>query len=196
MSNSSSDSSDNQTDRSEEALAGLWCRLCPEDHDEAGRRYIKLHQKLAAMARIQIRDSASAADITLDRLGKRILDGVEIVSIEAYAVGILRLVVFEIKRSEDHEVSSEKLEYEPIVIDENPDEELRTTLMKRCIQQLPIHEQELLKIYYAEPSGRARSKRRSQLAKRNDRTVAALRIHVTRLRRGLKDCVNELMKRI
>jgi hypothetical protein len=71
-----------------------------------------------------------------------------------------------------------------------------TTLMKPCFEQLPEDDQNLLTSYCKVPPGVDRAEHRRQLAEGLKSTIAALRIRVTRLRRGLENCVKALSKKL
>jgi ribosome recycling factor len=51
-----------------------------------------------------------------------------------------------------------------------------------------------LSSYCTAPAGRARARYRLELAKQLNKTVTAMRVRVTRVRRDLDDCVKELSK--
>jgi hypothetical protein len=70
--------------------------LCPEDPDEAGRRYLRLHQKLTGYFQFRgVADPAAAADETLDRAARRIAEGAEVPDIDKFCLGIARFIIME-----------------------------------------------------------------------------------------------------
>jgi hypothetical protein len=167
--------------------------LAPEDPEEAGRRYLFLHGKLENYFRFRgVADPVAAADETLDRAARRIAEGAEVPDIEKFCLGIARFIIKEDWRMNNRE-SEAFLQF--LKSDRITEDELdRFNLMRSCFDQLPQHERELLNAYCAGPRGRARSQRRLALAERLDTNISALRIRVTRLRRGLDDCVKELSR--
>lgn len=167
--------------------------LCPDDPDEAGRRYLRLHQKLVGYFQFRgIADPIAAADEALDRASRRIAEGAEIPDIDKFCLGIARFIIKEGWRLNNRESAAflqflEQHNHEGDEID-------RFSLMKSCFEQLPQNDRELLILYCAAPSGRARARYRVELAGRMNRTVTAMRVRVTRVRRGLDECVKELSR--
>ena len=167
--------------------------LCPEDPDEAGRRYLRLHQKLAGYFQFRgVADPIAAADEALDRAGRRIAEGAAVPDIDKFCLGIARFIIKEGWRFNNRESAAflQFLEQH----DQATDKMDRFSLMKTCFEQLPQYERNLLNSYCAAPRGQARAQHRRELAERLGLTVSALRIRVTRLRQGLEDCLRELSK--
>ena len=168
--------------------------LCPDDPDEAGRRYLRLQQKLEGYLRTRgVADPAAAADETLDRAAKRIAEGTAVPNIDSFCLGIARFIIMEGWRVNTRESNAflQFLEQHEHVTTEQID---RFSFMKTCFEQLPQYERNLLNSYCAAPRGQARAQHRRELAERLGLTVSALRIRVTRLRQGLEDCLRELSK--
>jgi hypothetical protein len=167
--------------------------LCPEDPDEAGRRYLRLHQKLAGYFQFRgVADPIAAADEALDRAGRRIAEGAAIPDINRFCLGIARFIIKEGWRFNNRESAAflQFLEQH----DQAADKMDRFSLMKTCFEQLPQYDRELLTSYCAAPGGRARAQYRLELARQLNFTVTAMRVRVTRVRRGLDDCVKELSR--
>ncbi|HSE19837.1 MAG TPA: hypothetical protein VLB46_22440 [Pyrinomonadaceae bacterium] len=168
--------------------------LCADDPEEAGRLYLRLHQKLEGFFRTRgVADPATAADDTLDRAGRRIADGADVPNVYNFCLGIARFIIKEGWRINTRESTAflEFLEQHQYATAEQLD---RFSFMKTCFEQLPLYERDLLNSYCAAPRGQARAKHRRELAERLNLTVSALRIKVTRLRQGLGDCVRELSR--
>lgn len=167
--------------------------LCPEDPDEAGRRYERLRQKLTGFFRFRgVADPTAAADEALDRAASRIADATDVPDVETICLRIARLMMVEDSRHNTKESTAflqflEQRESANAQID-------RFTLMKTCFEKLAQDDRELLDWYCVAPPGLARVKYHVDLAQRLDITVPALRVHVTRLRQGLDDSVKELSK--
>jgi len=170
--------------------------LCPEDPEEAGRRYIRLHQKLEGYFRFRgVSDPVADADETLNRAARRIEEGADVSDIDKYCLGIARHVVEEgwRKNAREHSAFLEYLERQNR--DSDHEEVDRTTkLMQLCFARLEQHERDLLNSYCAAPTGRARAQYRRELAESRNWTISALRIRVTRLRQGLDDCLRALSR--
>lgn len=169
--------------------------LCPEDPEEAGRRYLRLHQKLEGYFQFcGVADPIAAADEALDRAARRIAEGTEVSEIDRFCLGIARFIVKEQWRVNNKETAA-FVEFLQNQDRNSADEPNRTLdLMKSCFEQLPQREKDLLNSYCASPRGRARAQYRLGLARELNLTISALRIRVTRLRRGLDDCVKELSR--
>lgn len=164
--------------------------LCPEDPEEAGRRYLPLHRKLEGYFRFNgVADPNAAADETLDRAGRRLLEGTEVSDINKFCLGIARFIIKESWRINTRE-SEAFLKFLNLAhVTEADLDHLK--LMETCFNQLPADQRELLISYCGAPRGRAGAKHRQELADGLDTTISALRIRITRLRQGLDDCVKE-----
>jgi hypothetical protein len=178
-------------------FASLLTFLCPEDPDEANRRYMRLHQKLAGYFRLRgMLDPSNDADDALDRAGKNIVKGVSIPDIDRFCIGIARNIVLERLRQRRREESA-FLQFLNHSQDNSTEAMVDriTNLMKPCFEKLDADDQDLLKSYCWVPAGVDRAEHRRQLAERLQLKIEALRIRVTRLRRGLENCVKALSKK-
>lgn len=164
--------------------------LCPEDPEEAGRRYLVLRGKVEGYLRFNgVADPAAAADETLDRAGRRLLEGKEVSDITKFCLGIARFIVKESWRMNTRE-SEAFLEF--LNLDHVTEDDLdHLKLMETCFNQLPSYQRELLISYCGAPKGQAGARHREKLAESLNTSISTLRIRVTRLRRGLDDCVKE-----
>lgn len=193
-------SSDTQQDREGEKsqfFASLLTFLCPEDMDEASNRYLRLHQKLAGYFRLKgMYDPVNDADDALDRAAAKIVKGQDIPDIDRFCMGIARNIVHERLRLKKREESAflKFLDYSQDKSTEAMVDRI-TNLMKPCFEQLPQDERNLLMSYCKVPPGVDRAEHRRQLAASLKSTISALRIRVTRLRRGLENCVKALSKK-
>jgi hypothetical protein len=167
--------------------------LSPEDSEEAGRLYLILHKKLTGFFKFKgTLDPDADAHETLERAGKRIMEGVDIPDLTKYCLGIARYIAMEDKRKVGRETTS-LLEFARRQHDNDTDQlELITSLMKRCFDELAEDDRDLLNSYCQVSEGRARSEHRRQLAERLQASLSGLRVRVARLRRGLEDCVKKL----
>jgi hypothetical protein len=168
--------------------------LCPDDPDEAGRLYLRLHQKLESYFRTRgVADTIGAADEALDRASRRIAEGAEVPNINNFCVGIARFIIKEGWRLNSRESTAflQFLEQHEQATAQQID---RFSLMKTCFDQLPEYDRNLLNSYCSALRGQALAKHRRELAKSLNRTVSGLRIRVTRLRQGLEDCLKKLSR--
>jgi hypothetical protein len=178
-------------------FASLLRFLCPEDPDEASRRYLRLHQKLEGYFRLKgMFDPINDADDALDRAAEKIVKGQAIPDIDKFCMGIARNIVHERLRHKKREESA-FLKF----LDNSRDNSTEalvdriTSLMRPCFEQLPQDDKNLLTSYCKVPPGVERAEHRRQLAASLKSTISALRIRVTRLRRGLENCVKALSKK-
>jgi len=168
--------------------------LCADDPDEAGRRYLRLHQKLEGYFRTRgVADTSAAADEALDRAGRRIAEGADVPNVDSFCLGIARFIIMEGWRFNTRESTAflQFLEQHEQATAEQID---RFSLMKICFEDLPQYERRLLNSYCAALRGQARAKHRRELADDLGLTVSALRIRVTRLRQALEDCLKKLSR--
>ena len=168
--------------------------LCPDDSDEAGRLYLRLHQKLEGYFRTRgVADFSAAADETLDRAARRLAEGAEVPNIDHFCLGIARFIIKEGWRFNTRESTTflQFLEQHEQSTAEQID---RYSLMKTCFEELPQYDRKLLNSYCVALRGQARAQHRRELAEELGVTVSALRIRVTRLRQGLEDCLKKLSR--
>ena len=168
--------------------------LAPNDPEEAGRLYLRLHEKLEGYFRLRgVADPVGCADEVLDRAARRIAEGTEVPEINRFCLGIARFILKEQWRIDTRESQAflRFLEQNESITE---DELNRLSLMRLCFDQLAQNDRELLNAYCAAPRGRARAEHRRNLAKARHSNVSAVRIRVTRLRRELDDCVREMAK--
>jgi hypothetical protein len=197
MPNNSSDTHYDPKGEKSQFFASLLTFLCPDDPDEASRRYLRLHQKLAGYFRLKgMYDPVNDADDALDRAAEKIVKGHNIPDIDKFCIGIARNIVHERLRHKRREESaflkfltnSQDNSTEALV-------DRITNLMKPCLEQMPADDRNLLTAYCKVPPGIERSEHRRQLAAALDSTISALRIRVTRLRRGLQNCVKAMSRK-
>jgi DNA-directed RNA polymerase specialized sigma24 family protein len=132
------------------------------------------------------------ADVTLDRLARRIQEDVEVLDVGQYTYGIARLVLLE--RQRQPRVAS---------LDEHPDllnrpmaspeaRDPRQDCLERCLTQLPDASRELILRYY-EGERQAKIANRQRLADTLGVSENALRSRMRRLRDRLEACVRACM---
>jgi hypothetical protein len=180
-----------QRGMSPEVFARFLQALAP-DEAEAGRRYTRLHRKLAGFFQLRgVSDPGDAADDTIDRAALRIHAGAPVPDVTKYCLGIARNVALERwRREQKEELVSEDYVAALARHDDGEIERIRLVL-KPCLEQLADAERELLMAYCHVARGRARAEYRRRLAESRQTTVLALRMRVTRLRSILTDCVQK-----
>lgn len=194
MPNNSSDNLDGQEVNAEPFTALL--AFLSEDPNAASDHYLRLHNKLAGYFRLKgMSDPIRDADDTLDRAGKKILEGVPVPDIDRFCIGIARNVALERSRKQRREESVFHHFFDHSQNDNTLIDRI-ANLMKPCFEKLDSEDRDLLNSYCAIPPGKSRAEHRRNLAERLKSTIAALRIRVTRLRRELEDCVKALSKNL
>lgn len=170
--------------------------LCPDDPDEAIRRYMVLHKKLEGFFRLSgLYDPVTETDETCDRVEEKLAKGYDIPDVTRFCMGVARNIVHERRRKRQREESA-WLELIGYSQDKSTAEAVEkiTNLMKPCFEQLPQEDQKLL-IDYCNVSPQERAEHRRKLAEALNLSISALRIRVTRLRRRLQDCVKGRSKK-
>lgn len=178
----------------EDAFKLLLERL-DSDHERSGEKYEDLRRMLLRL--FEWRGATfveERADETLNRLARKLDEGVNVQDVRAYAMQIARLVLLETFKSHDaRRVAWEELPVEPMIDERAVAAELEVKetnqrCLETCLQQLPKESRELILSYY-QHTGRAQIERRAALAKALGLRRDALANRAQRLRDKLTDCV-------
>lgn len=164
------------------------------DREQAGQKYVRLRLKLVKY--FEWRGAAfpdREADVTINRVARRIEEGQEVHNLNAYAHGVARLVFSEWLRA--YQKEREAFGSAPFVeVQEEPeaslDMEAQSACLDRCLRALPEETRALILGYYEEEKGR-KIERRKHLAARLGIPLNALRIRAHRIRGGLEACMRE-----
>jgi hypothetical protein len=198
MPNNSSDTHPDGRGEKGQYFAALLNCLCPDDPDEASRRYMRLHRKLSGYFRLKgMSDPDADADDALDRAAEKIAKGQVIPEIDKFCLGIARNIWYERLRAQKREEAAFQ-KFIDYCLDKTSEAvvERIMKLMKPCWEKLPPDDQNLLVEYCKVPPGVDRAEHRRQLAERRNSTISALRIRVARLRRGLEECMRDLSNKL
>jgi len=175
---------------SQSALLKLFAAL-----ERAGVAYASLHRMLTAYfsSRECGADSEALADVTLlDRLARKIDEGVEVQNYFKYAKTIAVRVYWEyLDNQEQLRKAARELEYLKRLDVQKPEEEpdLRRRCQTLCLGGLPLAEHQLLAAYYL------KAKDRDALAAELAIPIGSLRTRIHRLRHYLKECVDDCRRR-
>jgi DNA-directed RNA polymerase specialized sigma24 family protein len=163
-----------------EAFGNL-LRSLSVDPRERGARYEMLRQRLILFfLRRLLTSPEELADEVIDRLAQRLTGGLEVASVEAYALGIARHVAQEqaamtIRENTGTDKFMENISAEPATTSEQAQEqERRLDAMERSLATLPEPEVQLLNSYYLTEQ-RQKIQARKHLARKLGLTQAALR---------------------
>jgi DNA-directed RNA polymerase specialized sigma24 family protein len=176
-----------------------------EDHETAGRAYQELRGKLIIFFEgHRCTDAGELADVTLNRVARKLCEGEIILKPMLYALSVARFVLSEYwRRPEKSAVpldqSNQEFENDFSTHVENARaqheaEMRREECMRRCLMQLPDPQRKLLIDYYSCEKGSLVDQRR-KMAERLRITPNALSIQIHRLRGKLIDSLEEYLKR-
>jgi DNA-directed RNA polymerase specialized sigma24 family protein len=175
-------------DLSQEAFFRLLTRL-NADPLLAGEEYEKLRARLMYFfERKGCRISAELSDETINRVARRIGEGLEIEDVFKFSYGVARLVLLEHwndpKREWDQlddRLSSPKTDREL--------DDYRLECMEKCLRALPPEERDLI------VKNCSRDKKgKEDLARSLELTINALRIRVFRIRTKLNECREKCLR--
>jgi DNA-directed RNA polymerase specialized sigma24 family protein len=176
-----------------EPFETLLARLAPS-REEAGQTYERLRQRLIRLFEgRRVLDPESAADETLDRLARRLAEGVAVNEPAAYVLGIARMVALERDRRGRRTVPLDHDHATPAIASDTDTSE-RSTCLDRCLAGLLPDSRRALLEYYA-GDGRERIEARRRLATRLAVSPTALRLRMFRSRADLESCVRGCLDR-
>ena len=174
-------------------LPRLLVRL-DENPGRAGLRYEELRRRLILFFRLkQPADAEQLADEVLDRVARRVAEGLEILKIEAYVLGVARFVLREQEgtaQSAARALSDLAREQQVEMSDApaDPSAEEHREALGRCLEELtPADRSMILNYYAAEGSGRINQ--RQTMARKLGINLNALHNRALRLRKQLEQCV-------
>jgi DNA-directed RNA polymerase specialized sigma24 family protein len=175
------------------AFATLLARLGP-DADRAGAAYEHLRRALVTLfAWRGASIPEELADETLDRLARRLDEGVEVQDLARFARGIARLVLLEHwRRPEGRGVPLEDAGQRPIGDDKGDD--ARSECLQRCLGEIAADGRDLILEYYS-AEGRRRIEVRKKMARALEVSESALRNRAQRLRDRLERCITACLSR-
>jgi DNA-directed RNA polymerase specialized sigma24 family protein len=184
-----------------ESLERLLLVLDP-DRERAGQKYEAIRSRLIRLFEWRgCRAPESLADETIDRVTRRISEGVDIRADDpaVYFCGVARNVLREYwtsmqreKKFRQSEPSAELSQGEDHLEQDESNERLEC--LERCLAKLPAESLRLITLYY-EPTRSERIAGRAQLARELGVTLGSLRVRAHRIRKILEDGVNDCMKR-
>jgi DNA-directed RNA polymerase specialized sigma24 family protein len=165
-----------------DALDALLGALAPEDRNLAGEKYEHLRRRLLdlfAWEHCQAPDEL--ADETLNRLARKVLEGVAIPHLDRYAFGIARFLIQEETRARrNREAALRQMQLQGAI--QSPPDEGMLQAMQGCLTALPGESRQLIERYYSED--------RATLARELGISLNALRNRALRIRAELYKCVS------
>jgi RNA polymerase sigma factor (sigma-70 family) len=149
----------------------------------------KLHGAVVNYLRhLGSRGAEDLAQDTLLRVWRNVTNGEPIRDLVGYSLGVARRVYFESRREPRLAVLAQDSSSQA-----NSDwPQLLDQCLHQCMKGLSRIDRHILKAYYA-GQGKERIKRRRELAAELGITQQALRLRVLRLRKNLRECVEECL---
>jgi DNA-directed RNA polymerase specialized sigma24 family protein len=161
----------------------------------AGQHYEQLRAKLIFFfTRKALEVPEDLADEVLDRIGRRLAEGLAILSVDAFALGVARHVA-----QEQTPIRNRVETVDPIFFHNVPavsttfNEDERIVYLERCLRRLPSYDSQLLKGYYLGGGGAISA--RKNMAERLGVSPGTLRQKVFLIRRRLLECVTARLEK-
>ena len=169
-----------------------------DDEEQAAKKYEDLRHTL--IRSFEWRGAPfpeEQTDETLNRLARKLDEGVEIRNISEYTYTIARLVWLETLKGRKRATPLDEIEHEPMATDtsvEVAEKEARLNCLDDCLDALPEESRDLIMEYYVDEK-RGRIDRRRDLAERLGLRRDALANRAQRLRDKLEQCVTRCLKK-
>lgn len=175
------------TPESLEALLG-WL---DEDRERAGLRYLQLRERLVKLfAWRGCGEPERLADVTIDRVARRVTEGEAVVAADRYAY--FHGVALNVMRESWREPGTVPIEGLAVASPAAGEEDVRLRCVERCLSRMPVAHRALLERYH---QGEKKGKIDGRVALAEELRVGlnALRIRVFRLRQNLHACVEKCL---
>ncbi|HTS50667.1 MAG TPA: hypothetical protein VMH05_22130 [Bryobacteraceae bacterium] len=182
-----------ESDRRLSSLDAL-LRQLHSDPAEAGEKYLRLHEKLVSYFEFQgFREGVDLADQVLDRVSRRLNEGEDIERLNAYSLGVARLVALE-ARQQQARAGRELREFVRISsAGGSVQKEQSLCCLDGCLARLPAESKALILAYYSGDRGE-RIQNRKRMARQFGIRPAALRNRALRLRAELETCLKRCLR--
>ncbi|MEP7042799.1 MAG: hypothetical protein ABI843_07030 [Dokdonella sp.] len=174
----------------------LFARLGRDEPAQLG--YERLRQRLIQFFRLHLPvEAEDLADLALDRLARRLHEGVDVDHTQRYALGIARMILLEARTR----LARQHVAEQDPTWTQAPDEadaihlEAAVTALGGCLDQLGERAHALILAYYG-ADGAQRIRTRQRLAAELGSSLNALRNRALRLREALERCVRERLKTV
>jgi DNA-directed RNA polymerase specialized sigma24 family protein len=180
------------SDLTRQAFERLLERLGP-DREAAAREYETVHRRLVELFDWQgVTSPEVLADETVDRVARKLDEGVTVEHLRAYCYGVGRNVLLEWRKRQalEHAVL---LEPRPSVTDLRlaaERREARVECLESCLRGLPSESRDLIVGYYSGTGGTHLEGRRV-LAERLGISYGALKTRAHRIRTSLEECLRK-----
>lgn len=167
------------------------------DTERAGEKYLALQKNLTRFFEVRgLITAQEAADEVINRLARKLESVGELENVNAYALGIARLVALELRRSPLQKTSNELPEIGVSPADPEPvEKDRKLDCLEKCLGELPEESRELIVGYY-KGEKRAKIENRARLARNLNASPNALRNRAVRLRHKLENCIKNCLKKL
>jgi hypothetical protein len=162
----------------------------------AGQHYEQLRAKLIFFfTRKALDGPEDLTDEVLDRIGRRLSEGLAMVSVDAFALGVARHVAQEQTPIRNRVETVDPIFFHNVpAVSTTSREDERIVYLERCLRRLPSFDSQLLKGYYLSDGGSAIRARRN-MAERLGVSPGTLRQKVFLIRRRLLECVTARLEK-
>jgi len=174
------------------AFGTLLARLSADGGD--AQAYEALRRRLIQFFKLHVPAEADdLADVVLDRLARRIHEGIDVASVPSYALGIARMVLHEARAKSARRHLAEvdpTLAPDEGSADDARDLESVLAALRACLDVAGTTARGLILAYYG-GDGALRIATRKHLADQHGISLNALRNRALRLRDALEECVRK-----
>lgn len=179
----------------ERSLHRLLTALDP-DPERASERYESLRRRLTRVFLWERQpDAESLADQAIDRVARRVNEGIDVVDVPAYAHRVAELILLEARRAGHRREAALEAHARLSPPDRSSAAvERRHACLESCLGRLDPEQRDLILRYYS-ADGRARIEQRDALAKAHGIPLGALRNRALRLREKLEECITACLSR-
>lgn len=174
------------------SFEGLLRKLSP-DREQAAAEYERLRFRLTKFFQWRSAENPEEfADLTLDRLARRLEAGEHIEPLYSYCCGIARMLLLEARRTNERRADALRVleTSSPQASVPHSNETLPLDALSKCLAGLPVESRNLVLDYY-QGEKQPLIERRKALAERLGIPINALRLRVNRIRVQLEKCVRE-----
>ena len=164
------------------------------DRDEAAHQYEIARTKLIRFFEWRGAEFTDAlSDETLDRVARRLDEGVQIDNLPSYIHAVAQHVWMEERKPKPTVAWDDipEIDRQQVVIE--PESEVGLDCLDRCLEALTVDSRQLIVDYYQEER-RAKIELRQQLAEKLGIPLNALRIRAHRIRATLEKCVTKCVE--
>ena len=134
------------------------------------------------------------ADQALNRVARRIDEGVTVQDLSAYCYGVARLLFLETVKAPDHKrVALDEMAHLQASSEEPVEEKLELDCFEECLRRLEAGSREIILQYYREEKS-AKIDHRKRLAESLGIPLNALRSRAQRTRQRLEQCITECLR--